>query len=77
MNPHIEEAITIYVRDGSPPGDFLYAVLCNDLAESFGRADLENRRDLFEIVSYVYNRVPSTDWGNRRKVDAWIESHEG
>ena len=73
MNEHTKAGIDRYVQHGIIPGDFLRAVLSNDLKESFGRADLENRRDMFEIVQYLYNNVPSVCWGSPEKVASWIE----
>ena len=77
MNEYTKAGIDKYVRDGTPPGDFLYAVLCNDLKESFGRADLENRRDMFDIVVYLYSNAPSACWGSPEKVASWIEFKRG
>lgn len=61
-----------YVEQRIPPGSFLMAVLCNNLAEACGRADLQNRRRLFEYVQYLYNDAPSACWGSKEKVDAWL-----
>jgi len=58
MNPHTKVGIDRYVEYGVMPGDFLFAVLTNNLAQSFGRADMENRHDMQEIVSYCYNEIP-------------------
>ena len=79
MNEYMEtrldlrESFSSYIIDGIEPGGFLMAVLENDLKESFGRADLENRAHLFEIVSYCYNMVPSTCWGSPEIVKKWIK----
>lgn len=71
----IKESINRYSRDGVPTGDFLKAVLCNDLFGSLGRADDENRLALFNIGSYIYNEIPFTCWGSPEKYKAWIEKH--
>ncbi len=55
-----------------PPGGFLRAVLENDLAGAFGRADDDNRRAMHDIVCYVYNELPSQCWGSPAKVAAWL-----
>jgi hypothetical protein len=65
------EAIDRYVQTGCHPGDFLYAVITNNLKESFGRADSHNRENLFSIVRYLYNEVPSPAWGSVEKVQEW------
>ena len=73
MKSSTKDGIDRYVEDHCPPGSFLMAVLSNDLKESFARADEENRRDLFEIVSYCYNYIPWNCWGSPEKVREWLE----
>jgi len=68
------ESIKLYVERGIPTGGFLYAVLSNNLSESFGRADLENRLALYEIVQYIYHNIPADAWGSRDKVEAWLKA---
>lgn len=67
------EDILNYVNEGYPPGDFLYAVLTNNLKEAFGRADSNNREYMFQIVSFLWNHVPSGCWGSPEKVKAWLD----
>ena len=69
---HCRDSIDRYVREGIPPGGFVRAVLQNDLAQAMGRADVENRHRLFDIVSYIYNWVPSDCWGSPEKVEDWF-----
>lgn len=73
MKPAVRNGIDRYVEDRCPPGSFLTAVLSNDLKESFGRADEENIRDMFEIVSYCYNEIPFDCWGSPERVKHWLE----
>jgi len=72
MNSNIKDSLDRYVSDGVPTGGFLYAVLTNNLMDAFGRADEENRYDLFDICSYVYNKMPGSCWGSKEIVDEWI-----
>ena len=67
-----KDTIDRYVNDHCPVGGFLTAVLSNDLVGSFGKADEENRANLFDIVSYCYNEIPSPCWGSLEKVQAWL-----
>lgn len=67
------DSIDRYVMDGIPTGSFLQAVLCNDLMEAMGRADMGNRLALFEICDYIYNETPSGCHGSPEKVRAWRE----
>jgi len=62
-----------YWKNRIRPGDFLTAVISNDLREASGRADVRNRRRLFEYVDYLYNFVPSICWGSKEKFENWIK----
>ena len=73
MNPDIIKPLKAYQEHGVPTGGFLQAVLENNLMESFGRADIQNRYDLFEICEYVYNKMPMACHGSPEKVKAWID----
>ena len=64
-----------YIEDGVIPGGFLVAVLSDGLSDAMGRADEENRKRLYDIVSFVYNEAPGDCWGSRAKVKAWVEDH--
>jgi hypothetical protein len=64
-----------YIRQGIEPGDFLRAVICNDLTEACGRADNENIRLLHVYVAYFYNEAPSGCWGSEQRYVAWIKRH--
>jgi len=77
VEPRIREALDRYVQRRIPTGDFLQAVLENNLAQSFGRADNQNRANLYDIVCYCYNEIPSACWGSPEKVRAWLRgSHD-
>ena len=69
---NLKESLDRYVTDAIEPGGFLRACLENNLVEAFGRADLENRDNLFYVVEYIYNELPSTCWGSEEKVAAWL-----
>ena len=62
-----------YINDKINPGDFLQAVICNDLREAVGRADDENIRNLPAYVAYFYNEAPSLCWGSKEKMEAWLK----
>ena len=69
---HTKGGIDRYVNYHIPTGDFLYAVLTNNLKESFARADDENIKNMFDIVKYCYNEIPSECWGSPEKVKNWL-----
>lgn len=70
---NIKDAIDLYVDKGIQPGSFTTAVLANDLKGAFGRADVISERNMKQIVSYVYNNIPSLCQGSYDKVDNWIK----
>jgi len=63
----------MYVEEGVPTGDFLRAILTNNLAYAVFRADSKNYARLKEIVQFVYWELPAPCWGSRDKVDTWIK----
>lgn len=65
-----------YIEHGIPPGDFLTAVLCNDLCGAVGRADDENVKLLDVYVRYFYSHAPHQCWGSHERFRAWI-NHGG
>ena len=67
-----------WVDHGIPPGDFLSAVLYNDLKGAVMYADDDNIVVIPQIVSYLYNCVPSACWGSPDKVSNWkaYKEHE-
>lgn len=65
-------ALRRYAEHRIPTGGFLQAVLENDLMEAFARADETSRANLFEIVCFVYNELPSNCYGSKDKVREWL-----
>jgi len=76
VRPDIVEALNAWA-DGSHPyvGDFLRAVLSNNLKEAVMRADAYNLVTLPAIVNYVYNRLPFDCQGSPEIVAAWQATH--
>jgi len=73
---HIRDAMQRYIESRIPPGGFLTAVLNNDLAGAFARADHINRMHLYDIVRFLYNEAPSTCWGSPERVKRWLQKEE-
>lgn len=69
---HIRGGVQRYIEDGILPGDFLKAVICNDLRESFARADEINMLRMFDIISFFYYEAPRGCWGAEEKMLDWI-----
>ena len=77
---HMQGAAQRYVEKGLPPGDFLTAVICNDLYGAVNRADEENARALKEWVQFFYWEAPSQCWKSKEAMSAWIKQgglHKG
>lgn len=68
----VKHSLTLYHKNRLPTGGFLRAVLENNLFDAIGRADANSFKHLGDIVNYVYWELPSGCWGNKAKVDAWL-----
>lgn len=68
---HDWDGIVRHVMNGQATGDFLTAVMENNLTEACCRADSINRHALFEIVGVLYDYTPAGCWGSPEKVKAW------
>ena len=62
-----------YIEDGILPGDFLHALLTNDLKGTFAHADETNALFIREWVMWLYNECPSVAQGSVVAVNAWVE----
>jgi len=71
---HTLEGIDAYAQDRRPPGDFVRAVMENNLFSAAAHADPQNQAALFAITGYVYNEIPSNVWGSPEKVQMWLDS---
>lgn len=76
MPVNVEASLQRYVEHGVPPGNFLEAVLANDLMNACGHADEKNESLLMVIVSYVYNKMPSRCHGSYAAVEKWLKRFE-
>lgn len=70
---HMEESITGYVFEGRPVGNFLQALLKNNLQMTFAYADEQNRKRIHQWVQFIYNDVPADCWGDDERIKNWIE----
>ena len=68
---HIIKNIRRYIDHGIIPGDFLQAVIKNDLRGACAWADDENLKNLPAFVAYFYNKSPSACWGSHQKMKRW------
>ncbi len=70
---HMREGIKLYIEHGVEPGDFAYAVLCNDLVGAYGRADSVNTARMRDWANFLYNEMPRGSWGSKRIVEDYMK----
>jgi hypothetical protein len=68
---HMRGPVDRYINHGIPPGGFLEAVICNDLAGAVARADHINRHRLVDIVRYMMWFAPANCWGGVPQYAEW------
>jgi hypothetical protein len=68
---YMRNSVALWLLYGIVPGDFLTAVLCNDLREACLRADDTNKHKLFDYVRFFYNQTPVDCWGGPLSFEAW------
>lgn len=65
-----------YIEKGIRPGNFLTAVIENNLTESVGMADDDMIKVLPEIVGWFYNQAPAICWGSATKAKKWMRKKD-
>lgn len=69
---HMHGGMLRYAFDYCPVGEFLEAVISNDLRDAVGRADDDNITNIPALVFWFYNHAPGECWGSREKYRAWL-----
>jgi|SRR5579863_159924 len=72
----IRGALHRYVEHHIPTGDFLRAVLENDLKNAFALADDDCLAALFHIVAFCYNEIPGPCWGSKEAFREWVGARD-
>jgi hypothetical protein len=70
---YMHVGITYYVESGILPGDFLVAILTNDLRSAVRCADDTNMDLIPTYVKFFYSNVPYEIWGSNAKVQDHVE----
>lgn len=73
IHPMLLERLAGYRDHGYPVGDFLQAVIANDLVDAFARGDEYNLASLRHLIAWMYNEFPGPLWGSREKYAAHVE----
>lgn len=66
------DGIANWVVYGVHPGGFLTAVLQNKLMETIQRADSTNFSHIYDIVNFIYNKIPIGCWGSEERMEFWV-----
>jgi hypothetical protein len=69
----MREGLRRYIIDRIQPGDFLTAVICNDLRNAVGHADAENLSLIPLYVRWFYNVAPHLSHGSLSKMHTWLD----
>lgn len=72
-SPNLRPGLQLYIERGIQPGDFLTAVICNNLKEAFARADCQNQDLMLQIVAWMYNESPALCWGSPYRMRRWMK----
>ena len=75
-NPAMRSGLEIYLTTGRIPGNFLQALLSNNLIDAFARADPTNLDLLQQWCWWMHGEFPSTAWGSRDKMLAWSKERQ-
>ena len=70
---HMISAVFWYFNHHRRPGDFLLALLENDLMVALRRGDYQNLEALRVWGSFLHNEAPSNAYGSPEKVAAWLQ----
>ena len=70
---YMSEGLRLYFERGIMPGDFMSALLRNDLMGACGRADAMNSRHIYEWAVWLYNHAPGGSYGSDANVKAWVK----
>ena len=72
---HMVGAVRRYIEKRIHPGDFLTAVICNDLSKAVAHADADNAKQLVAWVRFFYNEIPAKAWGSKEKMEDWLNDN--
>jgi hypothetical protein len=68
---HMHDVLARYILKGIEPGNFMTALMSNDLMETYNRADDKNIAAMRDWVVLVYSDLPMGCSGSKDKVNEW------
>ena len=71
---HLRRGLEEYIERGHIPGQFLSAVLSNDLMGAFAHGDETSKAALDTIIKFMWNEAPSACWGSKTFMTGWSAS---
>ena len=72
----MKKSLDRYVDNKLKPGGFLTAVLENDLVGSLSRADVDNLRDIKDIVIEARHDTPKPEFSSMHEMLAYVLGQE-
>lgn len=60
-----------YGKQGKKPGQFVSAVISNQLMQAFARADEETQKAMPQIVKFICNQMPIGCYGSVNNFQEW------
>jgi|LakMenEpi03Aug12_release.lakeMendotaPanAssembly.Ray.scaffolds.fasta_scaffold157592_5 hypothetical protein len=72
---HMQETIKRYVIEKVRPGDFLSAIITNDLRGAVNYADADNLARIKLYVQWFYNRAPAICSGSKEAMTNWLSGN--
>lgn len=73
---YILNSLDNYAKERIPVGDFLKAMLSNDLFQAVGRADPSCMASMKMIVTYIHCQLPGCCWGSPQHYKDWLKGEQ-
>jgi hypothetical protein len=73
---HMRDGLVLWIEHGIMTGNFMTALMENDLMEAMGRADDENANNIKSWCIFLYSYAPRGCFGSPERVKMW-RSHKG
>ena len=70
---HCREGLARYFQAGVPVGDFLTAVLSNDLTRAVLYADDINLPALRAYIHFLHHNAPPMSYGSKENYEVWMK----